>query len=509
MFILKQKLKTLLDKLRSLKTKSKILLISTIIVIFIILLSVTVYTSNSNYQILFSNLDSSSANEILEQLDKKKISSKVEGDTIYVPKKNVDKLRLELSSSISTGSGGFELMDEGISIGMTTEEFNLKKQRILQGELEKTIKSFNEIIDARVHIYNGEKSVFDTENVDGKASVYLKTTPGKNLNQNQIVSIISLISSSSFNIPKQNVEVMDSKMNLLSDGLYDDNGKFIGTDLYSSQDIYDTKEKFNTSLEKVLIQILEPIYGTNNVRVKVSSDINLDSIEKNEIVVNPDKVLISEQTSTSENNTLDNTSNSPVDNNMNNEGNDNNTIIGDISSQETKNYEVGKSEMRTIYAPGKINRLTASVVVSENLTDEQKQDIVDIVTNSIGLDTNRGDSMTVVGTKFNKDFENNKDVFDENGDNLLSGQMLKVVYIVAIILSILLIIAIVFFMRRRKNKKVAQQEELIVGEHIDEIINNNILDDKNVEEKGIEDEVKTYAMNKSKEVAEIIKTWLK
>lgn len=36
---------------------------------------------------------------------------------------------------------------------------------------------------------------------------------------------MSLVSASCENIPKQNVEVVDQNMNLLSEGLYDENGK--------------------------------------------------------------------------------------------------------------------------------------------------------------------------------------------------------------------------------------------------------------------------------------------
>lgn len=46
-------------------------------------------------------------------------------------------------------------MDEGSSFGMTDEEFKIKKQRMLQGEIEKTIKTFSQVADARVQIING------------------------------------------------------------------------------------------------------------------------------------------------------------------------------------------------------------------------------------------------------------------------------------------------------------------------------------------------------------------
>lgn len=63
-----------------------------------------------------------------------------------VPKDSVDELRLELAPELSDGSKGYELMDTGNSFGMTDEEFKLKKLRMQQGELEKTIKVFLKLI---------------------------------------------------------------------------------------------------------------------------------------------------------------------------------------------------------------------------------------------------------------------------------------------------------------------------------------------------------------------------
>ena len=58
---------------------------------------------------------------------------KIEGDSILVPKTQVDELRLELAPELSDGSKGYELMDSGNSFGMTDEEFKLKKLRMQQG----------------------------------------------------------------------------------------------------------------------------------------------------------------------------------------------------------------------------------------------------------------------------------------------------------------------------------------------------------------------------------------
>lgn len=77
-------------------------------------------------------------------------------------------------------------MDDSSSIGLTDEEFQIKKQRMIQGEIEKTIKSFPQVEDTRVHITFGESSVFEKEAIPGSAAVYLMLKPGTTLEKNQI-----------------------------------------------------------------------------------------------------------------------------------------------------------------------------------------------------------------------------------------------------------------------------------------------------------------------------------
>ena len=216
--------KKILDFKALSKTKKLALVIASVAVILSIVFGVK-YMNNNKYKVLFSGLNSTDAASITKELESENIDMKIQGDSILVPKDKVDELRLKLSENISNGSKGYELMDEGSSFGMTDEEFKIKKQRMLQGEIEKTIKTFSQVADARVQIINGEESVFAKETQPGSAAVTITLNPGESLDISQVRSIMSLVSASCENIPKQNVEVVDQNMNLLSEGLYDENGK--------------------------------------------------------------------------------------------------------------------------------------------------------------------------------------------------------------------------------------------------------------------------------------------
>lgn len=145
-------LKKFVEKFKSLSKGIKIASVISLITLIIAISSLFLYKSVNKYDVLFSGLESSDSQTVLASLEEQGIDFKVEGDSILVDKAIVDKLRLQLASSLTMGSTGYELMDSGSSFGMTDEEFQIKKLRMQQGELEKTIKSFEQISDARVHI---------------------------------------------------------------------------------------------------------------------------------------------------------------------------------------------------------------------------------------------------------------------------------------------------------------------------------------------------------------------
>ena len=236
------------------------------------------YGLTNRYDILFSDLDSIDANTITQILEEQGIKMKVEGDSIYVKASEVDELRLKLSSNITNGSVGFEIMDESSGFGMTEEEFEIKKQRMIQGEIERTIRTFPQVNDVRVHITSGESSVFAKDNKPGSAAVYLTLKAGQQLKQSQVMSIISLVSASSTNIPKQNVEVVDQNMALLSDGLFDDEGNYIENKIKSTDSldsIREAEKKFNDDIEESLLKVLVPLFGDGKVKVVVNTDLTL------------------------------------------------------------------------------------------------------------------------------------------------------------------------------------------------------------------------------------------
>lgn len=511
---LKESLSKLWGRFKTFNKGIKIAIIATLITFIIAIISMFFYSSATKYKVLFSSLEATDAQVVINKLNEKKVDMKIEGDTILVPKSEVDKLRLELAPDLSNGSSGYELMDSGSSFGMTDEEFKLKKLRMQQGELEKTIKSFPQVENARVHITPSKDSVFVEDKDPGKAAVYLKIASGNKLSKEQVKSIVALVSRSTENVPEENIDVVDENMNLLTEGLFDEDNVAVSSDAIGQQFLLE--KKYEEELQKSIIELLEPVVGKDKVKSSVNVDLDFDSRQKTETVIDPNKVIVSQQVIKENNgNDTGTESASPVDNNMGNTIEEKINNNGSSRQEVNTNYEIGKTETKTISAPGEVKRLTASVFIDENIEGNVQDAIEKSVANAIGIKTDRGDSISVVGMTFDP---TSKEVVGEASESNTGGLTLDnrskvIIYSILGLIGLILIVGIIIMIIRRKRNK-EEKENLL-----DVVIDDRTSDKENEEipsinfdvvnpKAHIENEIKQYATDKPDQVVDIIKAWL-
>lgn len=514
-----ESLRGVVEKFKALKLSFKIAIISSIVCIVLALVAFTFVSSSNKYGILFSNIDATDAQTVTAKLKEQKVDFKIEGNSILVPKESVDQLRLELAPDLSNGSKGFELMDQGSSFGMTDEEFKIKKLRMLQGEIEKTIKSFPQLKNARVHITEAQDSVFVKDATPGKAAVYIELKPGEKLEAEQVKSIVALVSGSVENLPKENVDVVDEKMNLLTKGLYDENGNELSTAGSSVEKRQALEKNYASQLEKNINALLEPVIGKGKVQSKVSVTLDLDAKQKTEVVIDPNKVIKSQEAIKESGNSTDSsTSSSPVDNNMSNTT----ASAGSGSSTSTKEqnkveYAVGQTENKVITAPGEVKRVTASVIVDGKLDTATQDAIKNIVSSAIGFDQTRGDEINVLGMSFDQteklELQKQLDQIKAEEEKAQKLTMYKTIGIIAgsIIGAIIVLVIILKKFRKPKEEKEAHLLDVMVGEELEpkEIEKFEPIDfEVNNQKTHIENEIKRYATEKPEQVAEVVKSWL-
>lgn len=535
-------LKNLIDRWKGLSKSRKIAFTVIFVGIIAAIISLTVSLNKTTYAVLFANMDSKDASAVYTALNSDKVKVKIQGNTILVPKNQVDELRMQVLSEVTLtdGSQGFELLDKS-QFGQTDAQLKINYQRALQGELERTIKTFSQVEGARVSLVIPDDSDFVRDTTPGKAFVTLKLKTGEKLTKDQVMSIVSLVSGSVKNLPKENVEVTDT-VTLLTKNLYDKDGQELDASS-STEKQQQLTAQYENAVQKKLQDMLETVYGEDKVKVVVNADLDFDDTQKNVTTYDPKNVPVSEQTET--NTTKDSNSQnsgSPVDNAMVNSTSTTTAAAngGTTSEKRTTNYNVSKSEEKTIKAPGEVKRLTTSVVVDGKLDDTAKASVKNLVVSAVGYDAARGDTISVESMAFDTTAQDNaKKDLDSINQEITNQKRMKMYELIGAGAACLLVTLLIASMLRKKVKDTEKEQELelqpkgldlVIGDQVKELEEATDakdltaeIDPQKVQKKEkfkpveldveseqmhIEGEIRKYAANKPEQVAEIIKTWM-
>jgi len=171
------------------------------------------------YGVLFRDLREADAAEITTTLAQLQVPYRLsdEGKSILVPEEQVYETRMKLVSQgiPKGGSVGFELFKDS-DYGVTEFAQKVNFQRALQGELERTIASLDEVASSRVHMTIRRTDLFQPDQDPSKASVTLSLRPDKHLNAREVAGIQRLIASAVDGLTPESVVVIDDKGMVLS-----------------------------------------------------------------------------------------------------------------------------------------------------------------------------------------------------------------------------------------------------------------------------------------------------
>lgn len=386
-----------------------------------------VWANRPVYKTLYADMAEDDLKEVSENLRQKSISYKINGNAIEVLPDQVYDTRIMLASEglPKTKSAGFELFDES-KFGMTEFMQNVNYQRALQGELANTISAMNEVAEAKVHISIPKERLFVQEEDTAKASVVLKLMPGARLTPDKIKSISFLVAAAVKGLTPQNVQIVDTAGNLLSEFLTEENQPLVLT-----QTQIDHQKEEEKRIEAKLRSVLSPILGEGKfvTKVNVEMDFNKREITKEEFGDTP--VLRSQHTlEINSKNTGKGPSGIPgVESNLAEPDILVDNIVSEYNkSEETNNYEISKTVTREQKTGGIIKRLTVAVVVDDKdaietrdgnpvsvrrpRTDEDMAKLRGMIAGAAGIDPARGDVLDVSNISF--------DTADTTLDNIYS-----------------------------------------------------------------------------------------
>ncbi|GHS07164.1 flagellar M-ring protein [Helicobacter pylori] len=422
---LKVLLQRIVDFFIKLNKKQKIALIAAGVLITALLVFLLLYPfkekdyAQGGYGVLFERLDSSDNALILQHLQQNQIPYKIlKDDTILIPKDKVYEERITLASQgiPKTSKVGFEIFDTK-DFGATDFDQNIKLIRAIEGELSRTIESLNPILKANVHIAIPKDSVFVAKEVPPSASVMLKLKPDMKLSPTQILGIKNLIAAAVPKLTTENVKIVNENGESIGEGDILENSK----ELALEQLRY--KQNFENILENKIVNILAPIVGgKNKVVARVNAEFDFSQKKSTKETFDPNNVVRSEQNLEEKKEGAPKKQVGGVPGVVSNiepvQGlKDNKEPEKYEKSQNTTNYEVGKTISEIKGEFGTLVRLNAAVVVDgkykialkdgantleyEPLSDESLKKINALVKQAIGYNQNRGDDVAVSNFEFN------------------------------------------------------------------------------------------------------------
>ncbi|HBT47692.1 MAG TPA: flagellar M-ring protein FliF [Peptococcaceae bacterium] len=355
---------------------------------------------------LFTGLEQQDAAAVVARLKEMNIPFRLAdgGTTVLVPQDRVYETRLDLAGAGVLGgrSLGFELFDQS-KLGMTDFERHINYQRALQGELQRTITSLEEVENARVHLVLPQPSVFLEEQAPPSASIVLKLKPLARLRPEQVQGIMQLVAASVEGLKPENVHIIDTQGNVLSAGLAEgESGPLTG----QQERQQELKRALERDLEQRIQNMLTRILGPGQAVVMVNAELDFNQQEVFRREWGDEGSVRSEQVIT-EQGTGGGAGGPAGDPNREPPGYA--VVLPEGGTYEksdiTRNYELDEVQTRIVYAPGQIRRLSTSVAVNGPVDPPREEQIRQIVEAAVGFQPDRGDQITVLSLAFDNTWQ--------------------------------------------------------------------------------------------------------
>ena len=354
---------------------------------------------------LYTDLDPSAAQSISQKLSAQNVPFRISGDgtAIMAPTEQLAQLRMSMAGEQVGGKIGYDVLDSASPFGLSSSREKMDETRAIEGELARSVGTLEAVSSARVHIVMPERAVFAEGGRKATAGVTVRTR-GR-LSPENVQAIRYLVSASVPELAPESVSIVDQTGRLLARA--GDAGAATNAE---------TDELQQTMEEKLRAQIeslVEPIVGAGKVRAEVSATIDRDSRREESQTFDPDKQVISHQTSvesgdqSQEGNAAAQGAsvstqlpgNAPAPSGS---GSDTRASNSKQTSEDTT-YDNTRTNAVVVRQPGTLKRLTVAVMIDSGakpLPAAQVQRLTTLVQNAVGYDAQRGDSVAIENMPF-------------------------------------------------------------------------------------------------------------
>ncbi len=356
------------------KVQRRVVLLS-ILGLIAIGITTTILTT-TEYVVLYTGLDIEESAEVLAILEELNIKAKTEdNNTILIEEGEEERARMQLSIQGYPKSGlNYDLYLNSISMTSSTQDKNIVLVYQLQDRLRSTIKLLQGVSDAivTISIDTGETFQFSNENKPVSANVVLDLEGNFRPSKEQVSAIEKLMLTSVSGLRTENLAIIDSNLNDLLPA--SNEGSFSA--LTNSQQEF--KNQIETELENKILYLFEPVYGSDNFKVAVTTDLNFNQVETESIEYFPViddrgiEVLVEELSEIYE----DTTTNVEAGSDSLNE-----------RVQNVVNYRVNEMRESVDQAEGTIEDISVSILINNpELEIAQLEEIRRVAATAIGVE---------------------------------------------------------------------------------------------------------------------------
>ena len=362
-------------------------------------------------RVLYTQLDDAERASVVAALDKGGVHYHISSDTgvLTVNEDELYKARMLVAQNggLAMADGGADSMDKlPMGASRAVEDEHLTAER--EHELELSIKQIDGVTSARVHLAEGQPSVFVRDSIAPSASVMLRLADGRQLSESQVAGIVNLVAGS---VPGLTPDMV---------GVVDQHGHLLTQKQGPEADRLALQAQLEGKLEGQIGRLLTPMLGENNFSSEVQVNLDMDQVTSARETYDKQGVLRSE--------TQDQTthsgggsaavgvpgvlSNTPPPATTATPGAPKGTpsptpsaAAGtDGETSATRQYELGREVAVSNQTPGKITRLSVAVALSATALAKFKPADIDqiksLVSAAVGADPARGDTVTVVARSF-------------------------------------------------------------------------------------------------------------
>lgn len=410
----------MVESLKGLNQMKLAAMIATAVVMVAFFAYISLRVAAPTFAPLYNSVPVEDGGKIVSELEMQNIPYELRrnGTQILVPSDQVDKIRLKLAQRGLPSQGsiiGYEIFDKGDTLGTSNFVLSINQLRALEGELSRTIASFDTVETARVHLVTPKRELFSRDAMDTTASVAVKLRGTSNLEKNEIAAIRNLVASAVPGLKPQRVTIVDSRGVLLAKGVDPAN---------DPNAVSEDAEAFRATYEKNTVarleRLLEQSVGSGKVKAEVHADIDFNRTVRNSEKYDPEgQVARSVQTVKDDENSSERSSDSSVSvaNNLPaaqaGGGAGTNTSSGKKRIEETTNFEISKEVVNSIKEAGVIKRLSIAILVDGVYTKDAEgveqyaprpeaelKQLEKLVQSAVGYDATRGDEVSVVNMQF-------------------------------------------------------------------------------------------------------------